>query len=104
MVIRIRRERPTEKDPRHESMSIIAVLMCFADISKGENVQLGISIAASRGDWEQDGPGHAASNEANDRGDLEETEEQVAIHGMVVQHIAIRDLVERADPIEPSGG
>lgn len=49
---------------------------------------------------EEDGPGDEATHEANNGRNLEETEQEIAVNGLMIQDVAIGDLEEWADPVE----
>lgn len=71
-------------------MCIVFVLV--GDICKSEHIQLNLADTASGIDWEEDWPGNAAANEANDHCDLQEAEEKVAVKGIMLQDICIGNL------------
>lgn len=92
----------TKKDPCNEDVCVIAILI--NNVPKGEYIQFDQTTASCDVDWEKDRPGDEAANEASCRGDLQITEQQEAIEGLVVEDEAIGDLGEDADPFEEAAG
>lgn len=54
-------------------------------------------------DWEEDGPGDAASDKHNDDGHAKESEEEVCVNGLMLKSIGIGYLPEGANPVEQTG-
>ena len=88
-------------------MSIVAVLVPFdgdIDVAEAENVQLNASGATSSIDGEQDGHGDETANEADGDRNLQVSKEEKTIERLVIEDVAVRDLVEGANPVEHSIG
>jgi hypothetical protein len=62
-------------------------------LTKGKQVELPFACAAGGIDWEEDGPGNAAADEAYYHRDFQEAEEKVAVEGVVLQDVGIGNLV-----------
>ena len=73
-------------------------------VGHGQDLKLSLDSSAGDVDGEKDGECNDTSNQTGDDGDLEEAQEEVAIHGVVLEHVGIRDVVERFDPVEESSG
>lgn len=85
-------------------MGEISILLGSRDIADAKEVELGLSITASGIDGEQDRPGDAAADEADDSDDLKEAQEQVAVERVMVQDVGVGDLPESRDPGEKALG
>ena len=93
-----------EKNPGNEGVGVEAILVVFCDVTETEEVQLLQLSAACRIDREKDWPCHETADEADGRRNLEVSKQQEAIERVVVEDIAIWDLVESANPIEHTRG
>jgi hypothetical protein len=67
----------TEKYPGHNGVSVKAFLV--SHVAEGDSVQLCSTAATGCIDGEQDGPGQAAANNANDDDHSKETQEQICL-------------------------
>jgi len=83
-------------------VSIVTVLI--DDIAKGQEIELLLPVTSSSIDGEKDGPGNAASDEADSDGDLEIAKEEEAIERMVIEDVAIWNLKESPQPVEKALG
>src|SRR4051794_38829115 len=79
----------TQEHARYERMRIVADLLRVSDIAHRQDIQLLVATASGGIDWEQDGPGDQAAQEADDDNELEVAEEQVAVDGLVVQDVLV---------------
>ena len=91
----------TEKDPSNEGVCVVAVLV-ICDIAETDKVQLLLASTASCVHREQNGPCDQAPKEAEGDGNFEVAQEEEGVEGVVVEHVAVRNLIERANPIEKS--
>lgn len=85
-------------------MGEVATIGVGRDIGETEDVELLLTTTASSIDGEQDRPGDAASNEHDGRDQLQESQQEVRIHGMVLEYVSIGKLVHRGDPTPEAGG
>ena len=76
------------------------VVLRRVDIAVAQQIQLLFPYSTGGIDWEQDGPGDAATDQADDHGNLEISQQEKGVDGLVVQDVAIRDLEKGANPIE----
>lgn len=89
----------TEEDPCDEGVSIIATLGAF-DVTEADEIQLPLAPTTRRIDREQDGPGDQTAKEADGHRDLEVSKQKKSVEGLVVEDVAVRDLVEGSNPVE----
>lgn len=76
------------------------LVVVVSDIGHCQDFKLLLGSSAGDVDWEEHGECDDTSNQASDDGDLEEAQEEVAIHGVVLEHVGVGDLVEGLDPVE----
>jgi len=74
------------------------------DVGHGQDFELRLDTSTGDVDGEEHGKCNDTSNQTGNDGDLEEAQEEVAIHGVVLEHIGVRDFVEGLDPVEESSG
>lgn len=79
-------------------MRVQAVLVVH--IAETELVELRGGAAACGVDGEEDGPGDANANEADEDGGAEEAEIQVGVEGRVLEDEFVVEVAEGADPFE----
>lgn len=91
---------PTDKDPCQEAVRVITGSLILGNVGDAQNVQLLLSASASGIDREQDGPGDTAADEQDHGGQLEEAQQQIGIHRVVLQHVSVGDLVHGGDPVK----
>lgn len=96
-VIQIR--RLTDEDPREEAVSVVTAILSITDVGNTEHVQLLTATAASRIDGEEDRPGDDAANKHQDRDQLEEAQQQIRVHRVVLQDVGVGKLVHGDDPV-----
>lgn len=84
---------------RAACMSKVLVVV-VGNIGECEQVQLTLAATTSRIDGEQDGPGNQTAHETAYDRDLEKSQEQVAVEGVVVQDVRIGRGPELRDPID----
>lgn len=97
-------EHPTEKDPCHECMRVVARVVSLHDIAHAKEVKLDLPTTPRDVDGEEDRPSDAAADETDGRCNLQISEEQIAIERLVIQDIGVRNLEESSDPIEETFG
>ena len=97
-------EYEAEEDPGDEGVGVETILVGFCDIAEADEIQLLQASPACRIHGEEDGEGHETANEADGDGNLEIAEQEEAIESVVIENIAIRDLVESANPIKHAIG
>lgn len=68
-------------------------VVIVGDVGKSQNVKLLCTAAASRIDGEEDWPRYGAADQADDDGDLEEAQEEIAVESVMVEDPCVRDLV-----------
>ena len=85
-------EDEADEDPGNESVRIVAILVC--DVAEGEDVQLLLPTASGRIDGEEDGPSDAASDKADNDGDLQVSQQEISVDGIMLKHEGVRHLVE----------
>ena len=92
-----------EKDPGDEGVGIETILgVCH--VTKTDKVQLLLASAACRINSEEDGPCHETADEADGHRNLEVPKQEEAIERVVIEDIAVWDLVESANPVEQAIG
>lgn len=91
----------TEVDPSNESVCVVTIFG-INDIAETNDVHLDLSTTAGGIDREQDWPCYQTAEEAESHGNLQVSEEKKAVERMMVEHIAIGNLVEGANPFEQS--
>lgn len=74
------------------------------DIRIRQDVELLFRPASGGIDWEEDGPCDGTAHEADHNRNLEESEQEVTVNGLMVEDVAVGDLEEWADPVEQAGG
>jgi len=72
-------------------------------VAEGQLIETRESLAASRVDWEQNGPCQDAAEEGDRCADAKITKEKIGVEGLVLQSIGVGDLPEGAEPIEETG-
>ena len=97
-------EYEAEEDPGDEGVGVETILVGFCDIAEADEIQLLQASPACRIHGEEDGEGHETANEADGDGNLEIAEQEEAIESVVIENIAVRDLVESANPIKHAVG
>lgn len=73
------------------------------DVGNIQHVKLLVSGPASRIHRPKNGEGNAAANEANHGDQLQETEQEICIHRVVLQYVGIGKFVHARDPVEEAG-
>ena len=91
----------TKEDPGNEGVCVVAVL-AICDIAETDDVHLHLGSTAGCIHRKQDRPCDQATEEAKSDGDFQVTQEEEGVEGVVIEHIAIGDLIERANPVEES--
>lgn len=91
----------TEVDPGNKSVGIVTVF-AITDVAETDEVQLLQARSAGRIDGKQDRPSYQAAEEAQRHGNLQIAEEEEAVQRVMIEDIAVRNLVERFDPTEQS--
>ena len=81
-------------------MSIVSRIVAGQHIGIGEKIKLNSVTAACGVDWKEDWPCDETADQANDRCNLEEAEQQVAIHRLMVQDVGVWNLIECPNPVE----
>lgn len=76
----------------------LEVVVC--DVCHGEDLELRLDTAAGDVDGEKYGEGDDASDQTADDRDLEEAQEEVAVHGVVLQDVCVRNLIKCGNPVE----
>lgn len=97
-------EYEAEEDPGDEGVGVETILVGFCDIAEADEIQLLQASPACRIHGEEDGEGHETANEADGDGNLEIAEQEEAIESVVIENIAVGDLVESANPIKHAIG
>ena len=92
-------EYKAKEDPGDEGVGVETVLV-ICDITETDEVQLLLGIAACRVDREKNWPGHETADKADGHRDFEVSKQEEAIQRVVVKDIAVRDLIECANPVE----
>lgn len=82
----------------------VETILGIGDVAETDDIQLLLASAACRIDREENGPGYKTAYEADGHRNLEVPEQEEAIKRVVIEDIAVRDLVESADPIEHAIG
>lgn len=77
------------------------VLAWQLDIAHRQLIQLPLQIPSGRIDRQQDRPRNSQAGKANDRQDLQKSEEQVPIQRAIIQDIIIVNLPKRFNPVNP---
>ena len=80
------------------SVSSTAVSYVVCNVAVCEQVELLFASPASGIDWEKNWPSDQASDHTDDHRDLEQAEEEVAVEGVVSEHIRIWKSPEVLDP------
>ena len=70
------------------------------NVGEAQHIKLLLASTTGSVDRPQDGEGHAAANKGDHRDQLEEAQQQIGIHGVVLQHMFIGQLVHGRDPIQ----
>ncbi len=94
----------TNKDPCEEAVSIVTTILRFIDVGDSEHVQLRTSATASRIDGEQDGPGDNTADEHQGRDQLQEAQQQICVHRVVLEDVGVGQFVHRGDPVPKTSG
>ena len=92
-----------EKDPGDEGMSVETILG-VGDIAETDDIQLLLASAACRIDREEDWPSHETADETDGHRNLEVPQQEETIESVVIEDIAVWDLVESANPVEHAIG
>lgn len=92
-----------EKNPGDEGVRVEAILV-VCDVTETDDVQLQLASAASRVDGEEDRPCYETADEADGCGDLKVSKQEEAVERMVIENIAVWNLIESADPVEHAIG
>lgn len=74
------------------------------DVGETEDIQLLLTTTTGSIDGEQDGPGDTAADEHDGRRQLEESQQEVRIHRVMLENVGIRELVHRTDPAKQASG
>lgn len=88
-------------------MRIVAIFVSWnagLDVTEAEDVQLDPPCTTSGIDWKQNGPCQQTADEAHGDRDLQISQKQEAIERLVIEDIAIGNLIEGLDPVEQSIG
>lgn len=85
-------------------MRIVTILLVLANVREGQQIKLGLAPIAGGIDGEQDGPGDAAADEADDGEHLQEAQVEKAIERLVIEHQVVGEILEGPEPIEPPFG
>ena len=85
-------------------MGVEARICGAGNVTKGQHIQLLEAVSPSDVDGEEDDEGDDAANEANDRRNLQETKEEIAVDGLMVEHVSVRNLEEGSEPVEQAFG
>ena len=96
--------QPTEKDPCHKCMRIVARVVSLHNIAHAEQVELDLPTTPGDVDWKEDWPSDAAADETDGRCNLQVSEEQIAIERLVIQDVGIGNLEKSSNPIEETFG
>lgn len=81
-------------------MCIEAILLGY--ITHAEQIQLPLLTVTGCVDWEQHRPRDEAADKTHGRCDFQIPKEKIAVEGLVVQDIAIRNFGKSSHPIEES--
>ena len=93
----------TEEDTAHERVGVVALLVGLFDVAEGQHIELFQTSATGDVDREQDRPCDEAAEKTDGDADLQVSKEEESIQGVMVQHIAIRDLEEHLEPGHETG-
>ena len=74
------------------SLRTIVPILVY-NIAEAQNVKLTLAPMTCSIDWEEDRPSDAAPDKADNDHDLEVTEKEVRVDGIVLQDVSIRKLV-----------
>lgn len=88
----------TEVDPCDECVSVKSILA--GNVAETQDIQTSLSTTSCGIDGEENGPCDASTNESDEDQDFEETEEKVAIEGIVVEDESVRFRAIAWDPAE----
>ena len=92
-----------EEDPGDEGVRVETILgVC--DITETDAVELLQASTACRVDREEDGPCHETTNKADGHRNFEVSKQEEAIERVVIEDIAVGDLIEGANPVEHTIG
>lgn len=92
-----------EKYPGDEGMGVETIL-CVCDVTETDEVQLLLASTACRVDREKDRPCHETADEADGHRNFEVSEQEEAIQRVMVEDIAVGNLIECANPVEQAIG
>ena len=81
-------------------MGVVPVLVVFSDVTETDKIQLLLASAAGRVDRKQDGERDETADKADGHGNFEVSKQQEAIERVVIENIAVGDLVKGSDPVE----
>ena len=84
-------------------MRVVTVLVA-CDITKADDVHLLLTSTSRSIDWKQDRPCYQTPKEAQRHGYLQVSKEEKPIKRLMVENVAIWNLVEGSDPIEQAVG
>ena len=87
---RYKKEDEAYEDPGDKDMGIISIFVRY--IAEAQEVELTLTTTACCVDRKQDRPGDTATNETDDDGHFEVPEQEVAIKGVVLKDVLIREL------------
>ena len=93
----------TDKNPGHKVVCQIPSWI-WDNVGYGDLLELLASAVGSGIHGPENGPGHAATDEADAGNELQKANQQVGVHGVMLQHIGIRELVHLGDPVPESHG
>lgn len=90
-----------EIGPADESVGIVAIALRIAvDVGIREDIELILAAATRRVEREQNGPGDAASDKADDDGHAQVAQVEERVKGLVLEGVDIGNLPKRAEPVE----
>lgn len=65
-------------------------MFALGHVAKAEDVELLGAISSCGVDREENGPGNATTDKADDDGNAKIAQEEVSIQGIVLQHVGVR--------------
>ena len=92
-----------EEDPGYECVGVETILG-ICNVTETDEVQLLLASAACRIDREEDRPCDETADEADDGRHFEISKQEEAIERVVIEDIAVWNLVESANPVEHAIG
>lgn len=89
----------THEEPQNESVSKVTTIL-MRDVGEAQHIKLLLARTTRRIDRPQDREGHAAANKADNGDQLEETKQQISVHGMMLQYMLVGQVIHGLDPVE----